>query len=135
MPKALALILALLASPAFAQDIGGFEPDTMQAIVANAARYHPITDQCDSACGLWLMTRGTCVTPSASFGFHSPTLYWPDGPMSNNAAHDYLQMIRTLRPRVAARIAPCLHNRQITAGCRFSGAQMIADGVPACGGY
>ena len=133
MPKALALILALLASAAFAQDLGGFVPDTLQAIVANTARYHPITGQCDSACGLWLMTRGTCVGPNASFGFHSPATRW--GELSERGAHDYLQMIRTLRPRVAARIAHCMHNRRITPDCRLSGAELARLGVPICGGY
>lgn len=116
---ALAIILALFASPAFARplDPGGSIDIYLNAIVYARGR-HVIEGDCMSACTMWLGYRWTCVRPDAELWFHAGSI-----PVATET------MFAMYPPRVKRLVWPFMLSHHLVG---VPGWQLIRLGVPRC---
>lgn len=126
MRAALALSLALLASPAVASDWGrpvdngGLVSDYINALVDRAGARDEIRGDCVSACTIRLASRGACVYPDTTAWFHAAS-----GPEGTRA------MLVLYPPRLRAFVIQhgLLESRELRP---VQGWQLIRLGIRAC---
>lgn len=136
--KRLALVLTLLATPAFAWserplDHGGLISDRLREIVAASGQRHVIEGDCMSSCTMWLGHKGSCVTPDAVLWFHGAqdglrAMHDPN-PWRTISADGNATLLAFYPARVRAVVAPWLRRLDYHT---LTGAQLIALGVPRC---